>query len=203
MLAPEAAARSGRVGGSARIRCVVPRSIICQGHFAPRPVPSLARSASRCAAAPAAATRAAERRPLERRAGAFRPAASSLSRAICRRCGASCSSARGGNPAVPSSEFTSARFSARSRAVSSSSKRTYRPRRFRANHVINSCHMESFLPCSFPLACRIVPRPDDLRLTPVGSAHIVPREDKTEILNPHQVRSFAPCAAQFSESQLH
>ena len=81
------------------------------------------------------------------------PAAISLSRAICvqvrRRTGdnpttprlASSSGEIGGNPAVPSSEFTSARFSARSRAVSSSSRSTYRPRACRASHAIIVCHM--------------------------------------------------------------
>ena len=69
------------------------------------------------------------------------PAAISLCRAICvqvrRRAGespttprlASPSSEIGGNPAVPSSEFTSARFSTRSRAASSSSSNTYRERK--------------------------------------------------------------------------
>src|SRR4029077_12744529 len=81
------------------------------------------------------------------------PAASSLSRAICvqvrRRTGgnpttprlASSSGEIGGNPAVPSSEFTSARFSARSRATSSSSSSTYRPRACRPSQVIIDCHM--------------------------------------------------------------
>ncbi len=81
------------------------------------------------------------------------PAAISLSRAICvqvrRRTGAipttprraSSSTEIGGNPAVPSSEFTSARFSARSRATSSSSSNTYRDRNRRATQFINFCHI--------------------------------------------------------------
>jgi len=81
------------------------------------------------------------------------PAASSLSRAICvqvrRRTGVmaagprrrSSSSDTGGNPAVPRSEFTSARFSARSRSTSRSSSRTYRLRACRDSHVIRDCHI--------------------------------------------------------------
>jgi len=81
------------------------------------------------------------------------PAAISLSRAICvqvrRRTGdnptsprrASSSGKTGGNPAVPNNEFTSARFSARSRAVSSSSNTTYRDRNRRESHPITILHI--------------------------------------------------------------
>ena len=76
------------------------------------------------------------------------PAAISLSRAICaqvrlrtavipvppRR--ASSSKESGGNPAVPSSEFTSARFSARNRSTSASSASTYRDRKCKEIHEI-------------------------------------------------------------------
>jgi hypothetical protein len=81
------------------------------------------------------------------------PAANSRSRAICvherlrtgvigvtpRR--SSSSSDTGGNPAVPSKEFTSARFSARNRSTSCSKSRTYRLRATRANQVIIECHI--------------------------------------------------------------
>jgi hypothetical protein len=80
------------------------------------------------------------------------PAAISLSRAICvqvrLRTGdnptsprpASSSGETGGNPAVPNKEFTSARFSARSRAVSSSSNTTYRDRNRRESQPTIVCH---------------------------------------------------------------
>ncbi len=47
----------------------------------------------------------------------------------------------GGNPAVPSSEFTSARFSDRSLCTSSSSINTYRPRNFLPAHSIIVFHI--------------------------------------------------------------
>jgi len=91
------------------------------------------------------------------------PAAISRSRAICvhvrRRTGAiaalprnSSSSVTGGNPAVPSSEFTSARFSARNRATSCSSIRTYRLRAFRETHSANFFQPASSLPIFFASA---------------------------------------------------
>jgi hypothetical protein len=85
--------------------------------------------------------------------GPPRPAANSLSRAICDhvrlRTGGSATGPHrapssgeiGGKPAVPRSEFTSARFSPRSRATSSSSMRTYRERSRRPTQVSAVCHM--------------------------------------------------------------